>query len=210
MSLTQTAKAGQNILLVARASAEAEWLASLQKLRDSMVEQVGEKGKVDFEQIDRIEKREVTLPSAHYDSVVANPTEPWIVEHSSNALASILLALKPSGTLVLNELVLHNSGSLSVSPVTRTLDDLTQLLRFAGFVDAQPETPQLVPEHTLRTLAESCWKLRDAEGFVAQAKGAILVVSVRARKPSYNVGAAAALSFGKQTVSQDADALHNR
>ncbi|KAJ2076992.1 electron carrier [Coemansia sp. RSA 988] len=210
MLLTHIAEAGQTILLVARVGADAEWLASLQKVRDTLIKQVGVEGRVDFEQIDRIEKSEVTLPSAHYDSVVANPTEPWIVEHSSSALASILLALKPSGSLVLNELVLCKSGSSSLLPVTRTLDDLKQLLKFAGFVDVQPEAHQPVPEHTLLALAKSCWKKPDAEEFVAQARGTILVAAVMAKKPSYNVGAAAALSFGRRTVSQDANTLPNR
>ncbi|KAJ2609283.1 electron carrier [Coemansia sp. RSA 1365] len=210
MSLTHTAEAGQTILLVARTSTEAEWVASLQKLRDTLIKQVGTEGKVDFEQVDRIENREVSLPSAHYDSIVANPTEPWTVEHSSGVLASILLALKPSGALVLKELVIESACSLEVSPVTRTLEDFTQQLKFAGFVNTQSETCQLVPEATLRILAKKCWKLDDVEGFVAQARGNIFIAAVKAKKPSYNVGAAAALPFGRRAVSQNAEALANR
>ncbi|KAJ2682647.1 electron carrier, partial [Coemansia spiralis] len=81
MALTHTAEPGQTVLLVARASAEAQNLDELQRLRDALVAQVGGAGKVDFEQIDRIEDGVAALASAHYDRVIANPAAPWAVEH---------------------------------------------------------------------------------------------------------------------------------
>ncbi|KAJ2357629.1 electron carrier [Coemansia sp. RSA 2618] len=204
MTLKFEVGAGQTVLLVARASAEAQNLDALQQLRESLTAQVGSAGKVDFEQIDRVESGAVTLASAYYDTVVTNPTEPWVVEHSDRVLASLLLALKPSGSLVLDELVLDSADSLSESPVARTKDDLAQQLRFAGFVDSQVKCREPVPESTLRVLGESCWKLSDVDAFVARASGHILVAAASAKKPAYNVGAAAALSFGKKAKSNSA------
>ncbi|KAJ2306234.1 electron carrier [Coemansia sp. RSA 2706] len=198
MTLKHKVEAGQAVLLVARASADAQNLDALQLLRESLAAQVGSAGKVDFEQIDRIESGAVVLASAHYDCVVANPIEPWVVEHSSSVLACLLLALKPSGALVLDELVLDAADSLDGSPVTRTLDELARQLRFAGFVDSQIDCSAPVAEATLRLLAERCWKLPNVDGFVSSASGHIVVAAARARKPEYNVGAAAALSFGKK------------
>ncbi|KAJ2681630.1 Anamorsin, partial [Coemansia spiralis] len=85
----------------------------------------------------------------------------------------------PSGSLVLNELVLERAGGLEGGPVTRTRDELAQQLRFAGFVDVQ------VAAHAHAA---------------AQAEGRVLVATATASKPVYNVGAAAALTFGKKAA----------
>ncbi|KAJ1734479.1 electron carrier [Coemansia biformis] len=202
MAPKYTVEPGQTVLLAARASAGAQNLDALQRLRDSLAAQVGSAGKVDFEQIDRIEDGAAALASAYYDSVITNPAEPWAVEHSSQVLASLLLALKPSGTLVLNELVLDNAGSIQDAPITRTQAELAQQLRFAGFVDIQIECCEQVEEATLRVLGEGCWGRSDAAALAAQARGHVLVAAAAAKKPAYNVGAAAALPFGKKAKAQ--------
>ncbi|KAJ2847970.1 electron carrier [Coemansia brasiliensis] len=199
-----TAEPGQFVLLAARASADTHNLDTLQQLRASLAGQVGAAGSVDFEQIDRVESAAVSLASAHYDRIITNPTAPWAVEHSIQTLASLLLALKPSGLLMLAELVLDKPDSLDQSPVTRTKDELNQQLRFAGFVESQIECHEPVSDETLRLLAEKCWKLPNAAAFVDQARGHILVATASAKKPAYNVGAAAALSFGKKAKSSSA------
>ncbi|KAJ2772515.1 electron carrier [Coemansia nantahalensis] len=173
------AEPGQTVLLVARAGAEAQNVEALQQHRDALVAQVGDTGKVDFEQIDRIEDGAAGLASAQYDHAVANPVGPWAVEHSSRALASLLLALKPSGSLVLSELVLEHPGAIDGVSATRTRDDLAQQLRFAGFVDVQ------ITAHTQAA---------------ALADGRVSVVTATASKPAYHVGAAAALPFGKKAA----------
>ncbi|KAI9468747.1 electron carrier [Coemansia sp. RSA 989] len=196
-----TAEPGQFVLLAARASADAHNLDALQQLRTSLGAQVGAAGNVDFEQIDRVESAAVSLASAHYDLIITNPTAPWAVEHSSQALASLLLALKPNGSLLLAEIVLDRPGSLEQSPITRTKEELEQQLRFAGFVDSHIECRDSVSDETLRLLAEKCWKLPNADAFVDQARGHIRLATASAKKPAYNVGAAAALSFGKKAKS---------
>ncbi|KAJ2777956.1 electron carrier [Coemansia javaensis] len=192
-------EAGQTVLLVARASAEAQNLVALQQLRDSLAAQVGSGGRVDFEQIDRIEDGAAALASAHYDRVIANPIEPWAAEHTGKVLASLLLALKPSGVLSLRELVLDDAGSADAAlPVARTQAELAQQLRFAGFVGVQAECREQVSEPTLRVLAEHCWTAGGAAELVGRASGHVLVATVTAQKPAYNVGAASALRFGSK------------
>ncbi|KAJ2720050.1 electron carrier [Coemansia sp. Benny D115] len=202
MTQKYTAETGQSILLVARASTEAHNLDALQQLRDALQTQVGSSGKVDFEQVDRIEDGTAAVASAKYDRVIASPVTPHTVEHSSKVLGSILLALKPSGKLELSELVLDGTANLEVSPVTRTQSDLVQQLKFAGFVEPQVDYHSAVDESALKQLAEDSWKLSDAAIFVSKSHGSILTASVSAKKPAYNVGAAAALSFGKKKASQ--------
>ncbi|KAI9505606.1 cytokine-induced anti-apoptosis inhibitor 1, Fe-S biogenesis-domain-containing protein, partial [Coemansia spiralis] len=160
--------------------------------------QVGAAGKVDFEQIDRVEEGAVTLPSAYYDVVFASPVGPQVVEHSSRVLGSLLLALKPKGKVIVHELVLDSSSAIDFSPVTRTKDDLAQQLKFAGFVDAEVEYQEELSRPVLKELAEKHWKFSNVESFVSQAAAHIFTATVSAKKPAYNVGAAAALSFGKK------------
>ncbi|KAJ1963660.1 electron carrier [Dipsacomyces acuminosporus] len=201
--MSNTAKPGENILLVARASAGAQNLDTLQQLRDTLAAQAGSSGKVGFEQVDRIEEGAVLLSSAQYDRVIAGPVAPYTVEHSSKVLGNLLLALKPGGELVLTELVLDSTEDFDVSPITRTKDELLSQARFAGFVGAQVEL-QSVSDEALQSLVESIWKLGSAESFASLAKGRVSVARVCARKPEYNVGAAAALSFGKKKKKKDA------
>ncbi|KAJ1799774.1 electron carrier [Coemansia sp. RSA 2399] len=196
---TYKLEAGQAVLLVARASAEANNLDALQQLRSSLLSQVGASGKVDFEQVDRIEEGAVKLASANYDLVLVSPVEPRVVEHSSKVLANLLLAVKPQGRLVIHELALDAGSTLEASPVTRTKDIIVQQLKFAGYVDAEIDSAEDLSDQALTNLAETHWKLADVSNFVSQASGHIHTVKVSAKKPAYNVGAAAALSFGKKT-----------
>ncbi|KAJ1886493.1 electron carrier [Coemansia sp. RSA 455] len=203
MTYSYTAKPGQAILLVARASGDASNVDALQQLRDSLVAQVGTSGKVDFEQVDRIEEGAATLASAQYDVAIANPVIPHSVEHSSKVLGQVLLALKPSGTLMLYELVLDAANGVEGLPITRTQEELEQQLKFAGFIDTRTEV-QPVSEPGLLELAENHWKLSTAKDFVVSAAGRVLTATASAAKPAYNVGAAAALSFGKKAKAKEA------
>ncbi|KAJ2053128.1 electron carrier [Coemansia sp. S2] len=203
MTYSYTAKPGQAILLVARASGDASNVDALQQLRDSLVAQVGTSGKVDFEQVDRIEEGAATLASAQYDVAIANPVIPHSVEHSSKVLGQVLLALKPSGTLMLYELVLDAANGVEGLPITRTQEELEQQLKFAGFIDTRTEV-QPVSEPGLLELAENHWKLSTAKDFVVSAAGRVLTATASAAKPAYNVGAAAALSFGKKVKAKEA------
>ncbi|KAJ2744177.1 electron carrier [Coemansia sp. BCRC 34301] len=178
MSYPYTVKSGQAVLLVARVSGDAPSLDALQQLRDSLVALAGSDGKVDFEQVDRIEEGAAALASAHYDAAIVSPVAPHTVEHSSKVLEQLLLALKPSGALVLSELVLLSTTHDSTDglPTTRTKEELEQQLKFAGFI-------------------ETHISVQPGNGDT----GRVVVATASAAKPAYNVGAAAALSFGKRT-----------
>ncbi|KAJ1725298.1 electron carrier [Coemansia erecta] len=197
-SAPYTAEPGQHILLVARAGSDANSLDALQQLRDSLRSQVGTAGKVDFEQIDRIEDGSAAVASSKYDRVIASPVGPHAVEHSSKVLANLLLALKPSGTLEICELVVDGTPRSDALPVTRSQDELVQQLKFAGFVDAQVIRSETVSESALRELATESWKLSDAVSIISESSVGVQSAWVTANKPAYNVGAAAALSFGKK------------
>ncbi|KAJ2493248.1 electron carrier [Coemansia sp. RSA 2050] len=195
MTISYTAEAGQAVLLVARAGSDASNLDALQLLRDSLVAQVGSSGKVDFEQVDRIEEGAAALASAQYDVAILNPVMPHAIEHSSGVLERVLLALKPSGTLVLYEFVLDTAAGIEGLPTTRTQGELEQQLKFAGFIGTRVEVQAVS--------AEGLLKLAAANGSIASATGRVLAATALASKPAYNVGAAAALSFGKKAKAKE-------
>ncbi|KAJ1733324.1 electron carrier [Coemansia sp. Benny D160-2] len=190
---------GQAVLLVARTNTNTDNLDTLQKLRSTLLTQVGSAGRVDFEQVDRIDEGAVRLESAKYDIVLVSPVEPRVVEHSNRVLESILLALKPKGKLIIQELALDPGSVLQTSPVTRTKDDIVQQLKFSGFVETEVNSTELVSANELHYLAETQWKLGEPSLFVSQADGHLWTATISAMKPSYDVGAATALSFGKKT-----------
>ncbi|KAJ2396585.1 electron carrier [Coemansia sp. RSA 2603] len=207
-SAPYTVESGQHILLAARAGSDANRLDALQQLRDSLRTQVGTTGKVDFEQIDRIEDGSAPLPSSTYDRIIASPVGPHAVEHSSKVLGNLLLALKPSGTLEINELVVDGmTTSSNTLPVTRSQDEFVQQLKFAGFIDAQVIRSEKVLEPALRELAAKSWKLSDIELSISSLGSVVYSVYVTANKPAYNVGAAAALSFGKKNKSKQGSSV---
>ncbi|KAJ2782587.1 electron carrier [Coemansia interrupta] len=201
-SVQYTAEPGQHILLVARVGSDANSLDALQQLRDSLRSRVGTAGKVDFEQIDRIEDGSALVASSNYDRIIASPVGPHAVEHSGKVLGNLLLALKPSGTLEICELVVDGTPRSDGLPVTRSQDDFVQQLKFAGFVDAQVIRSEAVSESALRQLATESRKLSDAESSIAGSSAGVHSAWVTANKPAYNVGAAAALSFGKKNRSK--------
>ncbi|KAJ2336941.1 electron carrier [Coemansia sp. RSA 2681] len=203
--MAHSVKAGQAVLLVARVSGDAPSVGALQQLRDALVALAGTSGKVDFEQVDRIEEGAAALASAQYDVAIVSPIGPHTVEHSSKVLGQLLLALKPSGTLVLSELVLRTAADDSIKnlPITRTQEELEQQLKFAGFIETRT-LAEPVPEAALLELLEEHWRLSGALSLAASAARRVAAATVSAAKPAYNVGAAAALSFGKKAKAKPA------
>ncbi|ORX71286.1 DUF689-domain-containing protein [Linderina pennispora] len=196
-----TAQPGHAVLLVARASADAHNLDSLQQLRDTLAQQVGTTGTVDFEQADRIADGSAVLGSARYDHIIASPVAPYTVEYSRAVLAALLNALKPGAVLTVNELALDSATDLPESPVTRTQEELVAQTKFAGFVEPHLEAAA-VGNTELEQLVQNVWRMAGAQEFLQTAAGRVSVASVTAKKPAYNVGSAAALSFGKKRAAK--------
>lgn len=188
---------GEHVLLVARAASASTSADALQGLRDSLVKNVGDKGKVDFELVDRIEDGSVQLDNAKYDRILASPVDSTIVEHSSKLLGSFLSTLKPNGRILFQELIITDSSPKNDNiPITRTKDTLAQDLKFSGFVNPLVlHYPASAAE--VKDVAKNVWNIPDlqlANGFE--------MAYVVANKSEHDVGAASAISFGKKLKSK--------
>ena len=113
---------------------------TFQAYRDAVTFAVTDMGKVDFEQLDRINDGLVSVPSAQYDHVVVSPVPPQGFTTSSY-IATILLSLKPNGTLSLSEPVLvQETAVVPGSSIKRTSTSLVSELKLAGFIDIDIQT----------------------------------------------------------------------
>ncbi|KAJ1939384.1 electron carrier, partial [Linderina macrospora] len=59
-----------------------------------------------------------------------------------------------------------------------------------------------VNDTDLKSLVDTVWQMADSQEFLQRASGHMSVVRVSAKKPAYNVGSAAALSFGKKRTAE--------
>lgn len=86
---------------------------------------------------------------------------------------------------------------------TRTLNALLSALKLVGFVDATVTSSTSLDDETVAKYVVQCWGVQaDEVPRVADyLKGKVLMVEVTARKPAYEVGAAAALPFAKKKTA---------
>ncbi|RKO93495.1 cytokine-induced anti-apoptosis inhibitor 1, Fe-S biogenesis-domain-containing protein [Blyttiomyces helicus] len=197
------AASGQKVLLVGNAAAAA---ADLQTAQQELAGMVGSAGSVGFEMLDRIPH--ITVPASAYNSIVSGTVPPSAFLHADLVLAQFARALQPNGVLHLIEPVLVDSAAIATIPSsaprgpTRTARSLASALRLAGFVDVVVGTPQDVDVSELAGLAVECWGVEgDVARVVGELAGKVQRVEVSARKPAYEVGAAAALPFGRKKAA---------
>ncbi|KAI9093014.1 cytokine-induced anti-apoptosis inhibitor 1, Fe-S biogenesis-domain-containing protein [Phlyctochytrium arcticum] len=201
-----TFSAGEKVLLVGNPLAQA---SDLQKTQQDIVQQVTTTGSVAFEQLDRISH--ISLPQSIYNSVVTGIIPPTAFAHPDVVLSKLLKALTPNGTLHLREPTLIDSAASLTVPATshsgdplrvptRTTSALLSALKLAGFVDAAVVTSQELDNETVEKFVIQCWgvKPEEARQVADMLHGKVLLVDVVAKKPKYEVGAAAVLSFGKK------------
>ncbi|KAJ3046559.1 electron carrier [Rhizophlyctis rosea] len=196
---------GEKVLLVGNPVAQA---SDLQAAQTALVQQVTSAGSVQFEQLDRIPH--ITLPTAQYNLIVSGPVPPSAFPHPTQVLAKFLKTLQPSGTLRLVEPVLIDSASQITATnlqnalriPTQTARSLTSALKLNGFtsVDVISTTP--LPDDVLLRCVESCWGVvaEERQRVAEELRGKVELVEVVAKKPAYEVGAAAALplSFARK------------
>jgi PPE-repeat protein len=104
----------------------------------------------------------VKLAPSTYDSVVSGYVNAWI-PHSKSILARFLTALRPGGTLYLQELgVVHPSKDTTLihEQELRTGDQLTSALRLVGFSNVKTEVMPLsqVQQDQFSDIWSNTWK----------------------------------------------------
>lgn len=181
--------------------------SSLQEMQQKLVSQGFD---LSFEQLDRLSH--VTIPKSSFSSAISGAIAPIAFTHDESVLAKLLLALSPSGELSLSEPVfLSNEAKDSIDPQllksqmipSRTSHDLVSALKLNGFVDIS--TISVTPVENIEELT-SIWGTSEEERkrFSDILKGKIGIASIKAKKPSYEVGAAVSLplSFAKKKVEE--------
>ncbi|KAI8822030.1 cytokine-induced anti-apoptosis inhibitor 1, Fe-S biogenesis-domain-containing protein [Fimicolochytrium jonesii] len=198
---------GDAVLLVGNPVAQA---ADLQKAQQDLLSLVTPTGKVVFEQLDRLPH--ITLPKTTFNAAVSGTSaiQPAAFPHPDAALAKLSSALKPNGVLYLREPVLVDSAAAAtvtkteaLRVPTRTVAGLLSALKLAGFVDTQIVSESALEDEKVAAYTMSCWGVTPGEvpGVSEYLRGKVVMVEVTARKPGYEVGAAAVLSFGKKKAA---------
>ncbi|RKP08922.1 cytokine-induced anti-apoptosis inhibitor 1, Fe-S biogenesis-domain-containing protein [Thamnocephalis sphaerospora] len=189
-------KPGSAVLLVGNAHVDA---TALQQTRNQLADLATAQGKVDFEQLDRL--AEVELPASAFDFATSGALDPAAFEHSNAVLGKLAAALRPGGTLRLREIAYKTEAGVAGVPVKRTATDLASALRLAGFVDVEIVSRKDVAAATVRDLATRCWRADVAAD--AQLDDVLEVVELVAKRPAYEIGARAALSFARKGTAAD-------
>ncbi|KAF9939920.1 Anamorsin [Modicella reniformis] len=185
---------GQKVLLVGTASASASELA---ETRSSILSSVGSQGSVTFEQLDRLAT--ISLPAATFNTIVTGGIPPSAYQHSDVVLAALAKTLVPGGGLSLTEPVLSGTSSLPAlhQALERSAADLLSTLKISGFVETTVVSQRKATAQEIQGLFQA-WSLQaDAVAL----EGQIDFVEISAKKPAYELGAAAALPWARKRTT---------
>ncbi|KAJ1968213.1 electron carrier [Dispira parvispora] len=142
------------------------------------------------------------LPSSHYDWVFSQLSSPIPSLHSRDVLAKLLLTLKPGGQAVLGQwVVLSPTQETEAVQVFPTEADFTSSLLLSGYLaqgESQSENlnAEALRDYVQRVLADQSLEDRALAVQDLLTQGVQRTV-FRVQKPNYEVGAASALTFGK-------------
>ncbi|KAJ3159548.1 Anamorsin [Geranomyces michiganensis] len=196
---------GNNVLLLGNPVAQA---SDIQQARESLAAQVTASGNVAFEQLDRVPH--IQLARSTYHAIESGGIAPSAFPHSDAVLARLHAALRPSGTLHIREPVLVDYAAAATATTTealrlptRTAGNLVSALKLAGYVDVNLEASNPVDDESVARCVMTCWGVASEEvpAVAEYLKGKVLMVDVTARKPAYEVGAAAALPFARKKAA---------
>ncbi|KAG0026408.1 Anamorsin [Podila clonocystis] len=184
---------GHKVLLVGTAAASP---SDLTQTRDNIIASVGPQGSVSFEQLDRIAS--ITLPGSTYNTIVTGAVAPSAYQHSNAVLAALAGTLLPGGGLSLTEPI---SSAPSVNHILeRSSADLISALKISGFVEIVVVQQHKASQTEIRQLIQAWGAQIDAAALADQ----IEFVEISAKKPAYELGAAAALPWARKRVAKPA------
>ncbi|KAI9144780.1 cytokine-induced anti-apoptosis inhibitor 1, Fe-S biogenesis-domain-containing protein [Paraphysoderma sedebokerense] len=160
---------------------------------------------ITFEQQDRLPF--VPLNSASYDVILSGTIHPAL-PHSSSILTKYVAALRPGGSIHVKEPI----AKIDTVPTRLTQliplkseSEIASSFKLAGFVDVVVNIGPTLSDQEVLDLVGRCWNVpADTVNDISQQlSGRIAIAEITAKKPSYEVGAAAALplSFRKKVAN---------
>ncbi|KAG0378135.1 Anamorsin [Mortierella sp. AD032] len=189
---------GHKVLLVGTASASP---SDLTQARDSILSTVGTQGSVNFEQFDRLAT--IPLPASTYNTIVTGGIAPSAYQHSSAVLAALAKTLLPGGGLSLTEPVASSSATTLPASLTQVLErsaaDLVSTLKISGFVEVTIVQQRQASREEIEGLLK-VWGVQES-AVAAALEGQIELVEISAKKPAYELGAAAALPWARKKAA---------
>ncbi|KAI9218562.1 cytokine-induced anti-apoptosis inhibitor 1, Fe-S biogenesis-domain-containing protein [Blastocladiella britannica] len=151
-------------------------------------------GTVALEQLDRLDS--IHLKPASYSHIISGFCSP-LVPHTTHVLGKLVTALSPGGVLLLREVGVIDGGDASNSALAdlRSASLLATRLKLTGLIGASTSSTALDPEvcASIAGVWGASDNLRD-----------LALLEVRAEKPSYEVGAIAALPLGLRNKKKKA------
>ncbi|XP_062592971.1 anamorsin homolog isoform X1 [Saccostrea cucullata] len=175
---------GQRVLLIWSGNQGVE---KLQQAVEELQKEVGDSGKVQVENIERL-----TLsahPDSSFDVVISGLIQPCSYLHTTDSLGEVCRILKPNGDLIVIEPVNESAENGAI----KAKDKLVSTVKLSGFVDISPPEKVDLSAEDMRSIQNSLSLSKE-----------FLVVKITSKKPNYEVGSISQLklSFGKKKVAE--------
>ncbi|KAJ3215814.1 electron carrier [Dinochytrium kinnereticum] len=227
MTIIAKASPGQKVLLVGNPLASSD---ELTKTHSELSSLVTSSGSIAFEQLDRIPQIALPTsafhsvvtgsipPTAfpHSDSTLTQLAKALVPGGTLHLKEPVLVDTATAD--IIHPPAVQSSPTLSSRVPTRTLRGLIASLRLAGFVDIEVVGSQATPvsDEEIGKLVRDSWALGiglkpkngkavgeaiDEDAVCEQLKGRIEIADVVAKKPAYEIGAGAKLSFAKKKTA---------
>lgn len=164
--------AGDKVLVLFTSDIPPE---SLKSTVEALNQQVTSSGKLSIEHTDRLLTSE--FPAGTFDVILSGIILPFTSCQSFTILAELARILKPGGKIIIQEPV-HNGHSQ-----LRSRDKVVTDLKLAGFVDAKEASTVPITNEDLDIIRKK-YNVENIE-----------IVRIEAKKPQYEVGSSAKLSF---------------
>lgn len=176
--------AGQKILLLWSGNQAVE---KLQQVVEELKAKVGETGKVQVENIERLALS--SYQDSSFDAAISGLIQPCSYLHTTDSLGEICRILKPNGSLIVQEPVNESTENGQL----KAKDKLISTIKLSGFVDiSQPEKVEISADD-VKSIQSSLSLTKEFQ-----------VIKITSKKPNYEVGSTSQLkiTFGKKKVDK--------
>ncbi len=181
----------ESILFVGNKSASSADLETTQK-------QLQQKGKVTFEQIDRIES--ISLQE-EFSSIVSGVVAPQCYHHTTKTISKFFNSLKPNGSILIAEpCFLHAFDQQQANKLNlpkRTESMLENDLICTGFINVKKVSSAPLAKQLVELWLKEYWN--ESSDLIINN---LVLTTFFAQKPSYSVGSGAKLSFKSKPKSK--------